>query len=184
MLYYAGAVGYYVGVVIWIASYVYIEIFGYFEHVLFWMPLLNQFLQVVLLPMAAVFYIYPDTVWTKPELFPTTYPESLYTWAVGKILFFGSLITIPMTFLGHPFNLTIVREFDKFASDKFTAISSQKAALIFIVFWMSLPYLVPFAWANDFYLWYLQIPLEVVLWIQYNFHLTIHYDYNCNLDYQ
>ena len=63
--------------------------------------------------MAAAFYFYPDTIWTKPEIFPTTYPESLYSWAISKILFIGTYILLPLTFLGHPLNYTIFDEFDK-----------------------------------------------------------------------
>ena len=102
--------------------------------------------------MAAVFYFYPDTIWTKPEIFPTTYPESLYSWAIGKILFIGTYILLPLTFLGHPLNYTIFDEFNKFNNDDYAVITSQDAAKIFILLLMSLPYIVPFAWANNFYM--------------------------------
>ena len=149
---------------------------------MFWLPILNPFLQIALLPMAAAFYFYPDTIWTKPELFPQTYPESLYTWAVGKILFFGTYILLPLTFFGHPLNYTILDELNTFTTNNYAVISSKDTALIFILLWMSLPYIVPFAWANNFYMWYLQLPLEYALWTTTNLHLTIHRDSNCNID--
>ena len=68
---------------------------------MFWLPILNPVLQVVLLPMAFAFYMYPDTEWTKPDMMPKTWPGSLYTWAVGKIIFLSSYVFLPMTFFGH-----------------------------------------------------------------------------------
>ena len=121
--------------------------------------------------MAYAFYMYPDTEWTKPDMMPKTWPGSLYTWAVGKIIFLGSYVLLPTTFLGHPLNYTLFDELDKFTSDNFSSISSEDTAMIFIFTWMALPYIVPFAWANNFYLWYLQIPLEFHLWAEYMFHL-------------
>jgi len=153
------------------SSYYIIDYFLYFEHVMFWLPLANPFLQIILPPLAAYFYLYPDTKWTKPELFPTEYPENLYSWMIGKILFMGSYVVLPMTFFGHPFNYSVWDEFNLFIYDDYNAVNSFDAAMLMVFLWMSLPYMVPFAWANDFYMWLLQIPLEIYLWTQMNIHL-------------
>ena len=92
---------------------------------MFWLPLMNPVLQVVLLPMAAAFYLYPDTQWTKSELMPTTWPGSLYTWAVHKIIFLGSYILVPMTFFGHPLNYYLFEELEDFTTDNYNAITSE-----------------------------------------------------------
>ena len=148
-----------------IFGYVIIEWFIHFEHVMFWLPVASPVLQVVLLPLAAFFLLKPDTTWTKPELFPKNdFAGLLYTWIMGKVLFMGSYIVLPLTFTGHFFNYTVWDEFEKFNSDNYSAITSQDAALIMVLLWMALPYMVPFSWANDFYMWFLQIPNEIYLY--------------------
>lgn len=172
----------YASIFIVYVSYYIIEWFLYFEHVMFWLPLANPLLQVMLPPLAAYFYFVPDTTWTKPELFPTTYPGTLYTWMMGKILFVGTYVVLPMTFFGHPLNYTLWDEFNKFIYEDYSAVTSFDAAMMMIATWMTLPYMVPFAWANDFYMWYLQIPLEYYLWSQSSIHRQIHFDKNCQYD--
>ena len=167
-----------------VAAYFIILWFINFEHVMFWLPVASPVLQVVLVPLAAFFLLKPDTIWTKPELFPKNdFAGLLYTWAMGKVLFMGSYIVLPLTFTGHFFNYTVWDEFEKFNSDDYSAITSQDAALIMVLLWMALPYMVPFAWANDFYMWFLQIPNEIYLYTQLNLHWQVNYDKNCNYNY-
>ena len=74
--------------------------------------------------MAAYFYLYPDTEWTKPDIMPITWPGNLYTWAVGKIIFLASYVLLPLSLFGHPLNYTLADELDKFSSDNFYGITS------------------------------------------------------------
>ena len=105
----------YLALVIVYSSYYIINWFLYFEHVMFWLPVVNPVLQIVLLPLATWFYFYPDTEWTKPELFPREEgPGLLYTWAMGKIFFMGSYVVLPLTVFGHFYNYTMLEEYESF----------------------------------------------------------------------
>ena len=84
---------------------------------MFWLPVMNPILQVVLVPLATWYYFWPDTTWTKPELFPREYPGTLYTWAMGKILFAGTYVVMPLTFGGHILNYTLWDEFELFKAN-------------------------------------------------------------------
>ena len=163
-------------------GFVIIQYFVYFEHAMFWLPLVSPLLQVILLPLALAFVIWPDTPYTRPKLFPKEWPGSLYSWLVGKILFMGAYMVLPLSFLGHPINLTVFDDYQWYLEDDYAAISSYDAAYILILIWMSLPYIVPFAWANDFYMWLLQIPMEVLLYLELKHHLIIHWDAACQYD--
>ena len=128
--------------------------------------------------MAAWFLLEPDTVYTLPNMFPETLPGSLYTWLVNKTLFFGSILLLPLGVLGHPLNFLSIKGISDFMGDG-EQVSSQNAALIFIMLWMALPYITPLAWANDFYMWWFQIPLEIIIFYFTGHQLDMHWDNNC-----
>ena len=65
----------------------------------------------------------------------------------------GSYVVLPLTPFGHFFNFTYYDEFTKFTSEDYSGVTSEDAAVMMLLLWMALPYVVPFAWANDFYMW-------------------------------
>lgn len=103
----------------------------------------------------------------------------MYTWVVGKILFFASILVPTMSFFGHPLNFFVWDDVYTFIFDQNKAMTSHEAAWLMIIFWMILPYIVPFAWANNFYLWFMQIQVEIVFGVLLNVHLQLHLDINC-----
>ena len=155
------------------------EAYSIAEHVLFWLPIINPVLQVVLLPMAVVFYLFPDTEWTSTEKLPREWPGTIYTWFVGKIMVVASYTVMPLAFFGHPLNFLVYEEIQKFFDEDFSAMTSQETAEVLVLLWMALPYVVPFALVNNIYLWYLQIPHELYLYYRTKYHLVIHYDTKC-----
>ena len=93
------------GVAYWVAiSNFLIAVFIFFEHVMFLTPIWGPIWQVILLPLAFAFFVIPDTEWTLPSKFPWSYPGLLYSWLVNKTLYFGSIVLIPIGFLGLPLN--------------------------------------------------------------------------------
>lgn len=140
--------------------------------------------------MAVYYWLFPYTTWTKPDQFPKEYPGVLYTWFIGKIIYMGSYINPLLAFFGHPLNFFVWNEFEVYLNNDQNAVSSESCAIMFVFLWMSLPYITPFAWANAFYMWYLQIPFEFLLWYTDKIHLKIHYDKECyipdweNFDYE
>lgn len=151
------------------------------EHLMFWLPLTAPILQVILPPLAFFFFFWPNTKWTNPNELPTDYPDSLYSWVVGKILYTASHIVPTMSFFGHPLNFFFWDEAYKFLGDRYTTMTSFDAAWMMLLFWMVLPYFIPFAWTNNFYLWPILIPLEIAM--AYDaplFQFQIHLDAECH----
>ena len=95
----------------------------------------------------------------RPLQFPKEYPSNPFACSIAKPLFAGNYIVSPLTLTDHFFNFTFLDEFQKFIKNKYGTGTSQDAAIIFLALWMALPYMVPFARANDFYERIFQIPI-------------------------
>ena len=122
-------VGLYAVLVIVVIAFGFLYYLVYFQHAMFWLPILTPIWQITLLPMAAIFLSYPNTKWTTPSQFPTEFPENLYTWLVNKTIFLSGVIIAPLFFVGHPFNILTISGYYKFLGEDYEAITSDETAL-------------------------------------------------------
>ena len=119
-----------------------------------WLPWLSPLYYVILLPLAAVFYFYPNTTYTLPSMFPMTDPDYYYTWFIVKTLYFGGYAMEVASFLGIPLDALPFYYFSKYVGYE-TTITSEECAAILAFFLMALPFIMPFAIANYFYIFFL-----------------------------
>ena len=122
-------VGLYAVLAIVVIAFGFLYYLVYFQHAMFWLPILTPIWQITLLPMAAIFLSYPNTKWTTPSQFPTEFPENLYTWLVNKTIFLSGVIIAPLFFVGHPFNILTISGYYKFLGEDYEAITSDETAL-------------------------------------------------------
>ena len=105
------------------------------------------------------------------------FDDTWYSWFIGKTLYHGLLLLAPLTFLGLPVNLVGLEGFHNFLLDNEKKLTSEQCADIFILLWMALPTATTWSWVNDFYMFPIQVIIEIIL-AYYGYHWHIHQDNN------
>ena len=145
----------------------------FLQHTLAWVPFLAPIWQVVLLPMAWVFFNYPDTALTRPSMFTTSFPGVIYTYFVNKTLYSATVILYPIAFLWWPGFLGF-EGITNFIDDS-SQITSSQCAMVFTLLWMVLGAVTSFSYVNSFYMWPLQMCIEFVM-LLFGYHFKLHMD--------